>query len=93
MSKLVSVEDRPAVERHDVSRGIIKNFVSLGFGVSVVTESDVGANFSGLIYRELRDGSGPSRLGYSAHWRSDNDNPALANFLKLLRERYSSPTR
>jgi hypothetical protein len=33
-----------------------------------------------LIYRELRDGKGPSRIGYSAHWRADNDNPALASF-------------
>lgn len=93
MSKLVSPEDRPEVERHDVSRGIVKSLVSLGFGVSLVTESDIGANFSGLIYRELRDGAGPSRIGYSAHWRADNENPALANLLKLLRERYPSPLR
>ena len=64
----------------------------LGFGVSLVTESDIGASFSGLIYRELRDGTGPSRIGYSAHWRADNDNPALASFLKLLGERYPSPS-
>jgi DNA-binding transcriptional LysR family regulator len=92
LSKLVSPEDRPRIERHDVSRGIIKSLVSLGFGVSLVTESDTGASFSGLIYRELRDGTGPSRIGYSAHWRADNDNPALASFLKLLGERYPSPS-
>jgi DNA-binding transcriptional LysR family regulator len=90
-SKLVSPDDRPSIERHDVSRGIIKSLVSLGFGISLVTESDIGASFSGLIYRELRDGAGPSRIGYSAQWRADDDNPALANFLKLLRERYPSP--
>jgi hypothetical protein len=27
----------------------------------------------------------------SRHWRKDNDNPALANFLKLLSERYPLP--
>jgi DNA-binding transcriptional LysR family regulator len=91
MSKLVSPEDRPKISRHDVSRGIIKSLIAAGFGVSLVTESDVGANFSGLTYRELRDGTGPSRVGFSAHWRSDNDNPALANFLKLLGERYPLP--
>jgi DNA-binding transcriptional LysR family regulator len=91
MSKLVSPEDRPKISRHDVSRGIIKSLIAAGFGVSLVTESDIGANFSGLTYRELRDGTGPSRVGFSAHWRSDNDNPALANFLKLLGERYSLP--
>jgi DNA-binding transcriptional LysR family regulator len=91
MSKLVSPEDRPKIARHDVSRGIIKSLIAAGFGVSLVTESDIGANFSGLTYRELRDGTGPSRVGFSAHWRSDNDNPALANFLNLLGERYSLP--
>lgn len=92
MSKLVCPEDRPKIERHDVSRGIIKSLVSVGFGVSLVTESDIGASFSGLIYRELRDGTGPSRIGHSAHWRPNNDNPALAGFLKLLGERYPSPS-
>ena len=91
MSKLVSPENRPKIARHDVSRGIIKSLIAAGFGVSLVTESDVGANFSGLTFRELRDGTGPSRVGFSAHWRSDNDNPALANFLKLLGERYPMP--
>jgi DNA-binding transcriptional LysR family regulator len=90
-SKLVSPGERPKIEHHDVSRGIIKSLVSAGFGISLVTESDIGAIFSGLIYRELRDGAGPSRIGYSAHWRADNDNPALASLLKLLRERYPSP--
>lgn len=92
LSKLVSPEDRPRIERHDVSRGIIKSLVSLGFGISLVTESDAGASFSGLIYRELRDGTGPSRIGYSAHWRAENNNPALSSFLKLLGERYPSPS-
>lgn len=92
MSKLVSPEGRPRIERYDVSRGIIKSLVSLDFGISLVTESDTGASFSGLMYRELRDGTGPSRIGYSAHWRADNDNPALSSFLKLLGERYPSPS-
>jgi hypothetical protein len=51
--------DRPRIERHDVSHGINKSLVSLGFGISLVTGSDIGASFSGLMYRELRDGSGP----------------------------------
>lgn len=93
MAKLISSADRPKIERHDVSRGIIKSLVSIGFGVSLVTESDIGAIFAGLIYRELRDGTGPSRLDYAAHWRSDNGNPALASFLKLLGERYPIPVR
>jgi DNA-binding transcriptional LysR family regulator len=91
MAKLSSTADRPKIERHDVSRGIIKTLIAIGFGVSLVTESDIGITFSGLTYREVRDGSGPSQVHYSAHWRKDNDNPALTSFLKLLSERYPLP--
>ena len=91
VSKLVSSEDRPDVERHDVSRGVVKSLVAMKLGISLVLESDIGANFSGLVYRELRDGSGPSRLPYTAYWRSDNGNTALNAFLKMLSERYPSP--
>ncbi|XSC47573.1 LysR substrate-binding domain-containing protein [Bradyrhizobium sp. RDT10] len=90
-SKLVSPGERPTIEHHDVSHGMIKSLVSAGFGISLAIESDMGASFPGLIYRELRDGAGPSRIGYSAHWRADNDNPALANCIKLLGERYPLP--
>lgn len=92
ISKLVSPEGRPRIERHDVSRGIIKSLISMKLGISLVLESDVGASFAGLVYRELRDGTGSTRFGFSAHWRADNDNPALEGFLKLLAERYPSLT-
>jgi DNA-binding transcriptional LysR family regulator len=90
VSKLVSPEDRPKIKRHDVSRGIIKSLVSMKTGISLVLESDIGANFAGLEYRELRDGTGPSRFDYSAYWREDNESPALDAFLKTLSERYPS---
>ncbi len=35
--------------------------------------------------------TGRTWIGYSAHWRADNDKPALTNFLKILDERYPSP--
>jgi len=89
VSKLVMPDDRPKIERHHVSRGIIKSLIRMGAGISLVLESDMGINYAGLVYRELRDGTGPSRSGFSAYWR--HDNPALAAFLNLLSERYPSP--
>jgi DNA-binding transcriptional LysR family regulator len=91
LAKLTSPGDRPKTLFHDVSLGNMMNLVAAGFGVSLVRESDIAPGLSGLIYRELRDGMGPSWFGYSAHWRNDNDNPALASFLKMLGERYPSP--
>jgi DNA-binding transcriptional LysR family regulator len=91
ISKLVLPDDRPKVERHDVSRGIIKSLTSMGMGLSLVMESDIGTSFAGVVYRELQDGTGPSRVDFYAHWREDNQNPALKRFLNLLAERYPSP--
>ena len=91
IAKLVSPSDRPKIDRQNVSRGIIKSLISAGFGVSLVTESDIGASFAGLTYREVRDGTGPSRVGFTAHWQEDNTNPVLGSFLALLGERYPLP--
>lgn len=91
ISKLVSSSDRPKIERHDVGRGIIKSLISMQLGVGLVPESDIGVTIAGLVYRELRDGTGPTHVNFSAYWRADNDNPALNSFLKLLAERYPSP--
>ncbi|MGY8681549.1 LysR family transcriptional regulator [Bradyrhizobium sp. UFLA05-153] len=91
-AKLITSTEGPWIEYRDVSRGEIRNLVSMGFGISLVLESDVDANVSGLVYRELRDGIGPCRIGFSAVWRHDNDNPAMANFLKLLADRYPPPS-
>lgn len=91
VSKLVSPDDRPKIARHDISRGTVKSLVAMKVGISLVLESDVGATLSDIVYRELRDGSGPSILSFSAYWEKDNENPALVTFLKLLSERYPSP--
>jgi DNA-binding transcriptional LysR family regulator len=90
-TKLTSTGDRLRIERHDVSRGVIKSLVAMGFGLSLVLESDIGANFSGLTYREVQDGAGPSRLEFAAAWREENESPPLKDFIKLLAERYPAP--
>lgn len=88
LAKLASPGDRPKVVSHDISRENIKSLVGAGFGVSLMCEACVGANYTGVVYREARDGNGPTRISYAAYWQGDNDNPALAHFLKLLEERY-----
>ena len=92
VAKLASPGDRPNIVRHDVSRESLKSLVGAGFGVTLLTEASAGVNIAGVVYREVRDGAEPARLGYSAHWRMDNENPALSSFLKVLGERYPLPT-
>jgi DNA-binding transcriptional LysR family regulator len=90
-TKLASSSDRPRIQFHDVSRGSLWNLVGAGFGITLLTEATVGTNFAGVVYRDVRDATEPTRIGYSAHWRADNENPALASFLKILSERYPLP--
>ena len=75
---------------HTISRENVKSLVGAGFGVSLLCEACIGANYAGVVYREARDGNGPSRISYTAHWKSGNNNPALVRFIALLQERYPS---
>ena len=92
VAKLASPADRPKMVRHDISRESIKSLVGAGFGIGLTIEASLGANFAGVIHREVQDGTGQTRVSHSAYWRQDNENPALAGFLKLRRERYPSPS-
>jgi len=89
-SKLLFSEDRPRIERHDVSRSILKSLISMEFGLGLMLESDAGARVPSITFKELRDGSGPTRIGFSAFWRETNSNPALSSFIALMNERYHS---
>jgi len=89
IAKAASPGDRPNIVRHRAGLANVESLVGAGFGVTILTEAC--ASFPGLIYRELRDGAEPARIGYSAHWRADNQNPALANILRILGERYLLP--
>jgi DNA-binding transcriptional LysR family regulator len=91
IAKAASPGDRPKIMHHRAGLANVKSLVGAGFGVTVLTEACAGASFPGVIYRELRDGAEPARIGYSAHWRADNQNPALASILRILGERYLLP--
>lgn len=91
IAKTASPGDRPKIVRHDVSRGSLMSLVGAGFGITLLTEASAGANIAGVVYRDVRDGAELARIDYSAHWREDNQNPALTSFLKVLGERYPLP--
>ncbi len=91
VSKLAPLGGQPKLVAHNVSQENMKGLVSAGFGTSLILEASLGSSFPDVACLEVRDGTGPSRLSFSAHWRSDNDNPALGNFIALLEERYPVP--
>jgi DNA-binding transcriptional LysR family regulator len=88
MMKLTTPGDRPKIVQYEVNGETIKSLVSAGLGVSITCDAYLGVNYTGVVYREVRDGNGAWRIGYCAHWARDNANPTLKAFLKLLHERY-----
>jgi hypothetical protein len=88
-SKLLSPEDRPKLDRHDVSRSILKSLISMKLGLGLMLESDVGVRVPSIEFKELRDGTGAARVEFSAFWQESNKNIALTKFLLLLQERYA----
>jgi DNA-binding transcriptional LysR family regulator len=87
VAKLSSPGDLPDIVRHDVSPENIKSLVGAGHGASLMCEASMGASYARVVYREARDGNGSTRIGYRAHWREGNDNGALRNFIRHLKER------
>jgi hypothetical protein len=51
-------------------------------------EGATGLHHESVVYREVHDEDGPTRLNYAAYWRDANNNPTLAPFIAMLRERY-----
>jgi DNA-binding transcriptional LysR family regulator len=88
-SKLLSPHDRPKLEHHDVSRSILKSLISMKLGLGLMLESDVGVRVPSILFKELRDGTGATRVEFSAFWHEANNNHALKTFLQVLHERYA----
>jgi DNA-binding transcriptional LysR family regulator len=87
-SKLLSPDDRPKLEHFDVSRSILKSLISMKLGLGLMLESDAGVRVPSVVFKELRDGTGSTRVDFSAFWQASNQNSALLKFLALLQERY-----
>jgi DNA-binding transcriptional LysR family regulator len=87
-SKLALPNERPWIDRHDVSRSILKSLISMKLGLGLMLESDVGVRVPSVLFKEVRDGTGPARVDFSAFWQEATHSSALESFLSLLQERY-----
>ena len=87
ISKLGGLDPRRLL-RHDVSLDRFLSLVGAGWGILLVLEGATGGTFPGVVFREVHDADGATRLSFRAYWRQTNGNPALRTFLDLLHERY-----
>lgn len=90
VQKLSAPGAAPDIASWDVSSESILAMLETDHRISVHCESYAGLAYSGVVYREVRDASGPSYVAFTACWDDANKNPALARFVNLLREHHSS---
>lgn len=92
LNKLASPGDRPLIKQIRANSDHILSVVDGNRGITLTCESSTGNALPGVIFREVRDGNGPTRVGYVAYWRRNNDNPALKQMLDLLHAHPAVPT-
>jgi DNA-binding transcriptional LysR family regulator len=91
INKLTSPGDRPLIKLVNANNEHILSVVDGNRGITLTCESSTGNLLAGIVFREVRDGNGPTRVGYVAYWRRNNDNPALKQYLTLLRTHPAVP--
>lgn len=66
--------------------------VGSGWGLLLALEGATGAVYPGVVFREVHDAEGVTRLNFRALWRQANGNPSLRPFLSILVDRYPDLT-
>lgn len=91
LGKLPMPGDRPFIKHVKAHYSAVISIVGAGRGITLACESSDLSPGLDVIFREVRDGSGPTRLGFVAYWRRNNDNPVLKQFLGWLRAHPAVP--
>jgi DNA-binding transcriptional LysR family regulator len=90
LSRKMGCLDPCHVLRQDAGLDRLLTLVGVKQGILLALEGATGTNYPGVVYREVHDHEGATRLSFRAYWRSVNGNPSLPPFLQLLFERYPS---
>lgn len=92
LSKLALPGDRPFIKHVKAHHSAMISAVDGERGLTLACESSSVPPWPGVVFREVRDGNGPARLGFVAYWRRNNDNPILKKFLAWLQAHPAVPT-
>lgn len=89
LSKLGMPGFSPHIDMDDITRETALSSIALGGHISIIAETAIGLHIPGVVFRELFETNGHTRIGYSGYWREDNENPVLRRFLDFVISRYS----
>jgi DNA-binding transcriptional LysR family regulator len=81
--RIAGFGSRMSLETQDISQDAVMKLVGMGFGLGLVSDSNVSICYPGVAFRQLPRDDG--YLGFCAVWLPGNDNPALRRFLSLAR--------
>ena len=87
-ARLTEQSRSPAIIRQNTSLESVISIVAAKRYITIATEASRGVTWPDVEFREVFDGSGPTRLDFAFYWRDGNANPALQHFFKLIEERY-----
>ena len=82
----------PEIDMDDIKRDTVLSVIALVVHISIVAESALGIHVPGVVFREVHEANGHTRIGFSGYWREDNENPVLRRFLEFVAARYSMPS-
>jgi DNA-binding transcriptional LysR family regulator len=88
VAKLRNAVGSEHVVHQDSSLDRLLSLVSAGYGPLLMFEGATGARYEGVVYREVWEDDGPTRVNFMAYWREANSNPTLQSFLGMLREHH-----
>src|SRR5262249_13852344 len=74
-------QDPGKLLHHDVSLDRLLTLVWAGWGIVIALEGATGVIYPGVVFREVHDNDGPTRVNFHAYWRQTNGNPSLRSFL------------
>lgn len=76
----------------DVGLDRLLTLVGAGWGTLIALEGATAVNCPGVVFREVHDADGSTKVNFYAYWRLENSNPSLFPFLDMLRDRYPAPS-
>jgi hypothetical protein len=91
MNKLGMPGFSPQIDMDDITRETTLSAIALGGHISIIAETARGFQIPGVVFREVSETNGHTRIGYSGYWREDNENAVLWRFLDFVAGRYSLP--
>lgn len=90
-SRLMRRGVEATIRHEDVSLESLLALLPGSDAFSVLTEDATGTRVPGVAFRPIVEADGEARIGFSAYWRADNENPVLGRFLDFVAARYALP--